>query len=61
MTRLRRYGQRTPERRTISVSLTLDTWAALLLYAEEHNLKPSGAAHHLLRLSLNLNPLDTLD
>ena len=61
MTRNRRYGQRAPDRRTISVSLTLDTWAALLLYAENNGLTPSGAAHHLLRLSLNLPPLDTLD
>ena len=42
---------------TLGVHCWPDTLAALHFFALEHNLRPSGAAHVLLRKALKLPPI----
>ncbi len=55
----RRVGQKPSGMTMISVRVWPDTIAALDVYAYEHNLFRSGAAHVLIRQALGLPPITT--
>lgn len=55
----RHYGVKAVKRKNVSIRLSPDAYEALQIYAAKHQLKPSGAAHHLLRISLGLSPLNS--
>lgn len=52
------YGVRHAGKRTVVAAIHRDAFEALEAFREAHNLTRSGAAHHLLRVALQLPPLE---
>jgi hypothetical protein len=51
----------TTGRKYIQVCVRGDVWEVIQALQAQHNLTISGAAHHLMRLGANLQPLPPLD
>lgn len=61
MAKPRRYGTRGTGNTTVMSNIHPDCAAELRAFAAKHQLTTSGAVHHLLRIALNLPPLENLD
>ena len=57
----RAYGLRKAGKRTVVASVHRDVNDALEAFRRQHGLTRSGAAHHLLRQALGLEPLENLN